>query len=136
MGLPDVYEWDYIKLSDTRSRRSFQELFSKDNLSLVSYGFKVPIGTGAQVVSKNGAEKLLAATEVFSRPIDVELQWQSIEKLTTLGIRPPPFKIRHLKSDIDNFGSRKKTKTRFLVRTYRQVLFKLLTLKKYMKSTG
>ncbi len=120
--------WDYIKLNEVHEKRAAKTMYTTNNLSVVKYN-KLPIGASAQVISYSGAEKLLKYTESFSRPVDVELQWLSVDKIKAFGIKPYPFKTRKLQSDIDRFGKRNKINGNPIVKFFNLLKFQVHLLK-------
>lgn len=75
---------------------------------------KVPIGNLAQLVSLEGAKKLLKTYSTFGRSVDEDIQHWWEADLNVLGIFPSAVNIiKNAESDIDNQGKRK-DKTSFL----------------------
>ena len=73
---------------------------------------KVLSGNQGQLITYNGAVKLLSAYERFGRPVDVDIQhwWES--GINVLGIFPSVVKrIEHASSDIDTQDTRKNKTT-------------------------
>jgi glycosyl transferase family 25 len=67
---------------------------------------------------------LLAMSEKFGRPVDVDIQHWWDNSLYILGMQPYSFEInRSMDSDIENKGARKKSKKRLIFKFYKQVLF-------------
>jgi glycosyl transferase family 25 len=73
---------------------------------------KVPSGNQGQLITYDGAKKLLATYERFGRPVDVDIQhwWES--GINVLGIYPPIVDIlQRVQSDIDSQDTRKNKTT-------------------------
>ena len=70
--------WDMVKLIGRENERTAERLPLAAGFELVRYR-RVPSLTAGYVVSRRGAEKLLAARLPFYRPIDVDLRlwWES-----------------------------------------------------------
>jgi glycosyl transferase family 25 len=115
--------WHCIKLAEFPIKRKI--IFS-DLLGTVNIGTydKIPSKTCAQMISFVGAKYLLAMSEKFGRPVDVDIQHWWENGLYILGLQPYPFEINHsMDSDIENMGARKKSKRRRIFKFYKQVLF-------------
>lgn len=115
--------WDYIKLNEVHEKRATKTIFTAEGVEVVKYK-KLPIGASAQLVSYNGAVKLLKYTESFSRPVDVELQWLAVDKIKAFGIKPYPFKTRKIQSEIDRFGMRRAVRGNPLIKFLNLLKFK------------
>jgi glycosyl transferase family 25 len=75
---------------------------------------KVPIGNLAQLISLEGAKKLLKTYSTFGRSVDEDIQHWWEADLNVLGIFPSAVNIiKNAESDIDNQGKRK-NKTSFI----------------------
>lgn len=100
-------DWDYIKLAESPLRRRGIYQQSIAHASYLIYD-KIPARTCAQLVSLKGAGKLLAASERFARPVDIDLQYWWESDLSIYGIKPYPFAPNEAQaSDIDSVGNRK-----------------------------
>ena len=115
--------WDCIKLAEFPIKRKvvFSERLGNTNLEIYN---KIPAKTCAQIISLVGAKKLLAMSEKFGRPVDIDIQhwWES--DLRVFGLKPYPFEInQNMDSDIENKGSRKKLKRRRIFKLCKQLLF-------------
>jgi len=85
---------------------------------------KIPSKTCAQIISLVGAKQLLAMSDKFGLPVDMDIQHWWENDLYILGMQPYPFEINHnMDSDIANKGARKKSKRRRIFKFYKQVLF-------------
>ncbi|MGM0525216.1 MAG: glycosyltransferase family 25 protein [Pseudomonadota bacterium] len=109
-------DWDYLKLAAPFKQRAYKSLqrLSKDNqpVELVEYTKKSPTGTVAQIVSRKGAERLLAIRPPFFRPVDVDLQWQHELGIKVFGLVPYPIENADSPSEIQKLASRKTVKKR------------------------
>lgn len=97
-----------------------------DNLdvSLVNYK-KSPTGTVAQVVSREGAKRLLAKKPPFFRPIDIDLQWSWEVGITIQGLVPYVADVSDEPSEIQRIAKRKELKQRPFNKLKEIVRFKL-----------
>lgn len=79
--------WDMIKLigRDREKVRARRELIQ--GVDLVEYA-RVPSLTAGYVISRSGAQKLLASRVPFGRPIDVDLRFWWENNLLILGVTP------------------------------------------------
>ncbi|MCZ2496971.1 glycosyl transferase family 25 [Xylophilus sp. Kf1] len=79
--------WDMVKLigRDQEKVRSSRALTG--GLRLVQYR-RVPSTTAGYVVSRSGAQKLLASRRPFGRPVDVDLRFWWENDLRILGVTP------------------------------------------------
>lgn len=124
-------EWDYIKLAEFPVKRKVVESFDLSPFQLVQYD-KTPSRTGAQAVSFAGAKKLLAASEKFGRPVDIDLQhtWELGVKL--FGLKPYPVNLQsQFESEIDKIARRNELKGKPWKKIINQLQFKL---KNHLKS--
>jgi glycosyl transferase family 25 len=82
-------DWDMIKLIGRLDRREKvrKSRALLDGICLVDY-IRVPSLTAAYVVSRAGAEKLLASRSPFGRPIDVDLRYWWENDLRIRGLVP------------------------------------------------
>ena len=115
--------WHCIKLVEFPVKRKviFSEKLGDSNL--VTYN-KIPAKTCAQVISLVGAKHLLAISENFGRPVDVDMQHWWEGELLVYGLKPYPFAInQNVDSDIENKGERKKSNTRRIFKAYKQIIF-------------
>ena len=100
--------WDVLKLADLASsprKGVCVEKFRKYNL--LRY-FKPPTLSVAEVITKEGAKKLLNLSKTFGRPVDVDKQWFKFEGLEINGLKPYPVDIKDkFESTIDSFGNRR-----------------------------
>jgi glycosyl transferase family 25 len=118
--------FDYIKLSDHPGRKRKTRVLQRIGQSdFVSFD-KVPARTCAQLVSYEGALKLLKASEKFGRPIDIDLQYWWEKKIKVRGIKPFPFApAPDVASDISAMQSRSGMKKYRIRRIKQQLSFKI-----------
>jgi glycosyl transferase, family 25 len=80
--------WDMIKLiGRLREPKRTSKLIA--NFELIRYQ-RVPSYTGAYLISRTGAEKLLATRARFARPVDVDLRFWWENDLDIYGLLPYP----------------------------------------------
>lgn len=128
--------WDYLKLTYLKpgcKLTASAALPHLDNFTLVDF-YKVPITTKAQIVSFQGAKKLLAATKQIGRPIDVDIQnyWQL--NIRVLGLLPAAIDAQeNFSSEIKKCDSAQPTKKNIkrLLKRLKYQFFYLLKLKHY-----
>ena len=109
-------QWDYIKLcSGGNIKRILQSRPLLDDYQLVSY-YKIPSTTTAQLVSCQGARKLLSRRIPFGRPVDDDLQfWWEYDGIL-YGVAPVPVtQDPSFTSDIGGAEARKRHATRNLL---------------------
>ena len=100
-------DWDVVKFY---CRKSSPRITSREPIGrshdLCRFQ-KIPIGNLAQLVSLNGAKKILAARQKFGRPVDDDIQHWWEADLNVLGIFPSVVHvIQNAESDIDQQGAR------------------------------
>ena len=95
---------------------------------------KVPTRTGMQIVSNEGAKRLLASSKPFSRPVDVDLQYWWEKNIWVHGIQPYPFKSNSEgSSEIEKFSNRKAAKKSRLKKLGNKISFTLNTQRQAKK---
>lgn len=104
--------WDYIHLDGRLRPRAFASRpisALSDNRQLVRYG-RIPDGTVAQLVSLQGARKLLRDTPRI-RPVDTDIRMPWLWDLDVYGVTPSPFGHADFDSAIKTLGgnSRKRS---------------------------
>jgi glycosyl transferase family 25 len=127
MLMHDVAEikqpWHCIKLAEFPIKRKvvLSESLGAANLGIYN---KIPSKTCAQIISLVGAKQLLAMSDKFGRPVDMDIQHWWENDLRVFGLQPYPFEINQsVDSDIENKGARKESKRRRIFKFYKQVLF-------------
>jgi len=98
-ALTQIQNWDYIKLTGPKGKKIVDQQAINETFSLAYYN-KAPIGTSAQAVSKQGAEKLLASTQPFIRPVDSDIQYYWEHGIELQGLEPQIVGGGHFASDI------------------------------------
>lgn len=121
--------WHYLKLSCPFKPRPYQlsETVKVDNdksVSLVNYK-KSPTGTVAQIVSREGAKRLLEKRPPFFRPIDVDLQWEWEIGISIQGLVPYAANMADEPSEIQRIAKRKELKQRPFNKLKETIRFKL-----------
>lgn len=97
-------DWDIVRLSNP-PKSPWQSLAPMPGgRDLVRYS-RVPNNTGAQLLSRRGAAKLLAAG-LRSLPIDEHLRRPWLLGLATYGVVPAPIRSNIFQSTIDALGDR------------------------------
>ncbi|MFC4700704.1 glycosyltransferase family 25 protein [Glaciecola siphonariae] len=132
-GLNDVAQFvqskqafDYVKLSDHPGRPRKTKTLKKIGDSQLVVFDKVPARTCAQLVSREGARKLLQASESFGRPVDIDLQYWWEKDIRVMGIKPFVFTpAPDVKSDISAMQSRNDMQKHRIRRLKQQLSFKL-----------
>ncbi len=109
-------KWEYIKIGEVPIKRKTKVLEQIEHFSVVRYLKKPPAGTFGQVVSFNGAKKLIKNSQKFYRPVDIDIQYTWEHKLIILGIKPYFVDSFNRQSDINDIDDRKKLKSRPLVK--------------------
>lgn len=98
--------WDILRLSSMDRGAVWRVANVDDRYDVVRYQ-KVPLRTGAYLITPRGARKFLEWSEKpRQRPVDVDLRrvWET--GLVTLGIYPNPISQNHFPSSIDDVGIR------------------------------
>ncbi|MBC3765892.1 glycosyltransferase family 25 protein [Neptunicella marina] len=115
--------WDYIKLAGhTRTRHPIYQI-QQDDMQLVIYN-KLPSHTLAQIVSKEGACKLLTHSDLISRPVDVDIQHCWERHLNAYGLLPYVAKPRdNTQSEIEQINKRTTTPNRRWKKIQAQISF-------------
>jgi len=107
---PEVFSklqnWDYVRIAfPSRNTPIVDRVKVTEERDLVYYK-KVPINTLAQVVSLEGAKKLLASSQTIFRPVDVDMKHYWEKNINVIGIDPPLIKDRYdFASEIDQTGN-------------------------------
>lgn len=79
--------WDMIKLMGREQEKIRSQRPLIGGIRLIEYR-RIPSMTAGYVVSRRGAEKLLASRQPFGRPIDVDLRFWWENDLVVLGVTP------------------------------------------------
>lgn len=107
---PSHQEWDVIKLFSKRKQAFFVPSTSLVEGVELAPAFKVPITTMGQLVSLQGAKKLLSGSDRFGRPVDVDMQWWWESRLKVLSVYPSLVRNNGQTSEINAMGQRHKQK--------------------------
>jgi glycosyl transferase, family 25 len=102
-------QWDMIKLIGRAREKAARTAALTVSHDLIQYR-RLPSLTGAYVVSREGARKLLASRMPFGRPIDVDLRWWWENDLTVFGVQPYPVRLAPTSED-SSIGARKGQKS-------------------------
>ncbi|WP_416306871.1 glycosyltransferase family 25 protein [Neptunicella sp. SCSIO 80796] len=115
--------WDYIKLAGHRRSRYPIHSQSIADMQLVTYN-KLPSQTCAQLVSFSGAKKLLAKSEQFGRPVDVDIQHWWEADLQVFGLLPYVIVAKEaFGSEIDRIATRREASKRHFKKIWLQLRF-------------
>lgn len=115
------FSWDLIKLAPY-NRKVRKVLFSHkldDDFDIVIHN-KPMSGCAATIYSKEGAKKLLAATEQFYRPVDTDIQYFWEKDICVWSLAPYVFE-QNLDSESTITASRKHNTKRHWIRKVHQV---------------
>ena len=115
------FAWDLVKLAPY-NRKVRKEVLShklNENFSLVIHN-KVMAGTPATIYSREGARKLLKATEKFYRPIDTDIQHFWEKDVEVWSLSPYVFQ-QNLDSESTLTATRKHNTKRHWLRKTQQV---------------
>lgn len=128
--------WDYIKLAEHDRPRKSLHTITINNHKLITYD-KIPARTCAQVVSYQGAKKLLAASQPFSRPVDIDLQYWWEKDIRVFGLTPYVFRPKtDSVSEIDKLkgrGDAEKSYIRRFIEKFRFSVINGLAVKKQVR---
>lgn len=117
--------WDMVKLIGRQREKLRSRRALIDGHDVVEYA-RVPSYTAGYLVSRAGAQKLLASRQPFGRPIDVDLRFWWENQLRILGVFPGVIRMDET-SDQSTIAGR--TVTKPLVQRWRNYKMKLdLTL--------
>lgn len=114
-------EWDLIKLAAPFKQQKF---YPQERINEFEWGRfkKPPMGACGYVLSRQGAQKLLAQRPPIFRPVDVDFQWQSELNLIVRGLLPYTVDNSHeYESDIKAVADRQESKRNLWRRIQHQV---------------
>lgn len=113
--IKQLQDWDYIKLTGPRGGKKIRDQAQLSHGYRIAHYNKTPISTPGQAVSYEGAKKLLASSQPFFRPVDVDLQQHWEKKIDILGIEPKLVDTAGFDSDITAMdkSSTRSAKTKF-----------------------
>lgn len=127
----NLKNWDFIRIAFASRGVPIVDSTRINNAYQLTYYKKVPINTLAQVVSKQGASKLLDSSQSIYRPIDVDLKHYWEKRIQVLGINPPLIEDRFdFDSEISDMskGKGRESKSSLLRRLRYVTSFKFKTL--------
>lgn len=102
--------WDIVKLYEgPNAKKAIDALKVTEQFSLTVTA-KVPSGTVAQIISREGARKILAMSERFGRPIDQDIRHWWLHDLRVLGVSPTLVSHVGEESDIDAISGHRKVR--------------------------
>ncbi|ETN93429.1 Glycosyltransferase family 25 (LPS biosynthesis protein) [Gammaproteobacteria bacterium MOLA455] len=106
--------WDIVKFYCRKKNPKIISRTAIDSRHDLCRFKKIPIGNLAQLITLDGAKKLLAARQPFGRPADDDIQHWWEADLNVLGVFPPVVHvIPNAKSDIEQQGLRKEKRKSF-----------------------
>ena len=118
-------EWHYLKLAKHSRKRRVIHSLALGEYRLVTYN-KIPSRTCAQVVSYTGAQRLLATSQPFGRPVDLDLEHWWEKDISVFGIEPYPLLQKEGgESVIDDLAKRDQAEKRVLKGTVDRLAFSL-----------
>lgn len=118
-------DWDCIKLIEQPIKRRSLHIENTGDFQLVTYD-KIPSRTGAYVLSKSGAQKMLKKCNSIGRPIDIEFQYWWEKDLKVFGLKPYVFDIRkNTPSTIDLVNDRSNRASHLLVKAKQLAYYRL-----------
>lgn len=99
-GLPQVlaaverlpFDWDIVKLYGRVQEQARASWPLLPGTALLHYR-RVPSHTCAYVISRGGAQKLLASRQPFGRPVDIDLRHWWENELAVFGLQPYPVRL-------------------------------------------
>lgn len=101
-------DWDIVKFYCRKSNPNITSRTAIGRNHDLCRFKKIPIGNLAQLITLDGAKKLLATRQSFGRPVDDDIQHWWEADLNVLGVFPSVVHvIDNAKSDIDEQGARK-----------------------------
>lgn len=80
-------DWDMIKLMGRKKEKISKKYPLVDSYDLIQYS-KIPSFTAGYLISRQGAEKLLATRIPFGRPIDIDLRFWWENEMRIFGVFP------------------------------------------------
>lgn len=118
--------WFYVKLGGFCRRKDIANKIQLGDFDLATFR-KVPNRTPSQVVSYEGAQRLLQASDPFCRPVDVDLRYWWEKHIHIQGLLPFPFMPDpSAESEIHKIGDRKRSRKNVLKGWYDKCAFYLL----------
>jgi glycosyl transferase family 25 len=115
--------WFYIKILGMHQPSHLLRSQVIEEFTLSTFQ-KVPARTGAQIVSREGAIRLLKSTAPFYRPVDLDLQYWWEKNIFVDVLHPYVFAVNHNEvSDIDAQKSRKKSAKKPIKRIFDRIKY-------------
>ena len=113
--LKQIKNWDFIKLQGGRGgRKIIDSIMTQDPSIKIARYDSTPVSCLAQAISNQGALKLLASSQPFFRPVDVDIQHYWERGIDVIGLEPRIINKANFDSDIaaasQNQGRGKKSK--------------------------
>lgn len=127
--LADTFtEWDYIKFS--HGRKPKEDVASVDIGDGLTIGqcIKLPSTTTGQLVSRDGAKKLLKHALPIARPIDMDIQYWYEKSLRCFVARPFPVLNGDFGSEINKVTDRRKVDKNRGRRIWQKIKFEFMLL--------
>ncbi len=100
-------DWEIIRLSQNAKAAFLPIQVLDDQTEIVRY-WKIPTSTGAYLINKKGAQKMLTAYPKRLRPIDQDLRCAHEHRISTYGVVPTPIERDIFDSSIDKVSSGRK----------------------------
>lgn len=126
------HPWDCIKLMEWPIKRNVIWRQACVDKELVRYD-KIPSRTGAYVVSRAGAVKMLAQSHKIARPVDIDCQYWWENNLMVFGLKPYIFAANpDSASTIDAIQSRRNSR-KSVVKQFTQKVKFILNNRKYTR---
>lgn len=128
--------WDYVELSHGSKIRPAQKLYALGDQLQLATRLRLNSTTTAQLVSYQGAQKLLKSSKPIKRPVDIDLQFWYEKSLRCFSVSPFPVKSADFESDISAMGRKSRgsslykrlvwqTKHKWNLRRYKNQLLEL-----------
>ena len=103
-------DWDFLRLSGHENHTPKFLVGTLPNGQKVIKYSRVPFGTGAYLVTPQGARKFLSWRTLRTAPVDYDLRRVWNYRLATYGIDPFPIRQNTFPSIIEEMGTRKRGK--------------------------
>lgn len=127
-----VRPWDCIKLMEYPQRsKSLMSVPCLDK-HLIRYD-KIPSGTLAYVISKDGAQKMLRHSQKISRPVDIDFQYWWESDILVYGLRPYFASINHQQERLIDQDEHRKSIRKSMLKKHFHTLYFKYSNKKYLK---
>ncbi|MGB0893117.1 MAG: glycosyltransferase family 25 protein [Parashewanella sp.] len=121
-------DWDYIKLSQgSKRKKDYDTLALTDSLTLARCR-KLPSTATGQLISKQGAIKLLNSALPISRPVDTDIQYWFEKQLRCFVVRPVPILNGDFGSEINAVADRRQVERRPIRRLIQKISYEIRLL--------